>query len=62
MDRIYLLDEVTKIRRLLLEKEGRFSSEECEKIAAVLEMDNVLLVAMLEAIRKDLLSKKLCWI
>ena len=58
MDRIYLLDEVTKIRRLLLEKEGRFSSEECEKIAAVLEMDNVLLVAMLEAIRKDLLSKK----
>ncbi|MDE6173066.1 MAG: hypothetical protein K2G34_08450, partial [Bacteroides sp.] len=58
MDRIYLLDEVTKIRRLLLEKEGRFSSEECEKIAAVLEMDNVSLVAMLEAIRKDLLSKK----
>lgn len=58
MDRIYLLDEVTKIRRLLLEKEGRFSSEECEKIAAVLEMDNVSLVAMLEAIRKDLFPKK----
>ena len=58
MNRIYLLDEVIKIHRTIIEKKGCFTSEECEKIAASLEMDNVSLVAMLEAIRKDLSPKK----
>ena len=58
MDRTYLLDEITKIRRVIIEKSGKFTLKECESIAAALEMDNVSLVAMLEAIRKDLLSQK----
>ena len=58
MDRAYLLDEITKIRRIIIERDGRFTLRECEKIAAVLEVDNVSLVAMLEAIRKDLLPQK----
>lgn len=58
MDRTYLLDEITKIRRVIIEKSGKFTLKECESIAAALEMDNVSLVAMLEAIRKDLLPQK----
>ncbi len=58
MDRAYLLDEITKIRRVIIEKSGKFTLKECESIAAALEMDNVSLVAMLEAIRKDLLPQK----
>ncbi len=58
MYRAYLLDEITKIRRIIIERDGRFTLRECEKIAAVLEVDNVSLVAMLEAIRKDLLPQK----
>ena len=58
MDRTYLLDEITKIRRVIIEKNGKFTLKECESIAAALEMDNVSLVAMLEAIRKDLLPQK----
>lgn len=58
MDRTYLLDETTKIRRVIIEKSGKFTLKECESIAAALEMDNVSLVAMLEAIRKDLLPQK----
>lgn len=58
MDRAYLLDEITKIRRIIIERDGRFTLRECEKIAAALEVDNVSLVAMLEAIRKDLLPQK----
>ena len=58
MDRAYLLDEITKIRRVIIEKSGKFTLKECESIAAALEMDNVSLVAMLEAIRKDRLPQK----
>ena len=58
MDRTYLLDEIAKIRRVIIEKSGKFTLKECESIAAALEMDNVSLVAMLEAIRKDLLPQK----
>lgn len=58
MDRAYLLDEITRIRRIIIERDGRFTLRECEKIAAALEVDNVSLVAMLEAIRKDLLPQK----
>lgn len=58
MDRTYLLDEITKIRRVIIEKSGKFTLKECESIAAALEMDNVSLVAMLEAIRKDLFPQK----
>ena len=58
MDRTYLLDETTKIRRVIIEKSGKFTLKECESIAAALEMDNVSLVATLEAIRKDLLPQK----
>ena len=58
MNRTYLLDEITKIRRVIIEKSGKFTLKECESIAAALEMDNVSLVAMLEAIRKDLLPQK----
>lgn len=58
MDRTYLLDEIIKIRRVIIEKSGKFTLKECESIAAALEMDNVSLVAMLEAIRKDLLPQK----
>ena len=58
MDRAYLLDEITKIRRVIIEKSGKFTLKECESIAAALEMDNVSLVAMLEAIRKDLFPQK----
>lgn len=58
MDRTYLLDEITKIRRVIIEKSGKFTLKEYESIAAALEMDNVSLVAMLEAIRKDLLPQK----
>ena len=58
MDRTYLLDEITKIRRVIIEKSGKFTLKECESIAAALEMDNVSLVAMLDAIRKDLLPQK----
>ena len=58
MDRTYLLDEITKIRRVIIEKSGKFTLKECESIAAALEVDNVSLVAMLEAIRKDLLPQK----
>lgn len=53
-----MLDEITKIRRVIIEKSGKFTLKECESIAAALEMDNVSLVAMLEAIRKDLLPQK----
>lgn len=58
MNRTYLLDEITKIRRVIIEKSGKFTLKECESIAAVLEVDNVSLVAMLEAIRKDLFPQK----
>lgn len=58
MNRTYLLDEITKIRRVIIEKSGEFTLKECESIAAALEVDNVLLVAMLEAIRKDLFPQK----
>ena len=58
MNRTYLLDEITKIRRVIIEKSGKFTLKECESIAAALEVDNVSLVAMLEAIRKDLLPQK----
>lgn len=58
MDKTHLLDEITKIRRIIIEREGCFTLEECGKIAAVLEVDNVSLVAMLEAIRKDLFPQK----
>ncbi|WP_044270354.1 tetratricopeptide repeat protein [Bacteroides timonensis] len=58
MDRTYLLDEITKIRRVIIEKSGKFTLKECESIAAALEVDNVSLVAMLEAIRKDLFPQK----
>lgn len=58
MDRTYLLDEITKIRRVIVEKSGKFTLKECESIAAALEVDNVSLVAMLEAIRKDLFPQK----
>ena len=58
MDRTYLLDETTKIRRVIIEKSGKFTLKECESIAAALEVDNVSLVAMLEAIRKDLFPQK----
>lgn len=58
MDRTYLLNEITKIHRVIVEKGGRFTSKECETIAAALEVDNVSLVAMLEAIRKDLNTQK----
>ena len=57
MNRTYLLDEITKIRRVIIEKSGKFTLKECESIAA-LEVDNVSLVAMLEAIRKDLFPQK----
>lgn len=53
-----MLDEITRIRRIIIERDGRFTLRECEKIAAALEVDNVSLVAMLEAIRKDLLPQK----
>lgn len=58
MNRTYLLDEITKIRRVIIEKSGKFTLKECESIAAALEVDNVSLVAMLEAIRKDLFPQK----
>ncbi len=58
MNRTYLLDEITKIRRVIIEKSGEFTLKECESIAAALEVDNVSLVAMLEAIRKDLFPQK----
>lgn len=58
MDRTYLLNEITKIHRVIVEKGGRFTSKECETMAAALEVDNVSLVAMLEAIRKDLNTQK----
>lgn len=58
MNRTYLLDEITKIRRVIIEKSGKFTLRECESIAAALEVDNVSLVAMLEAIRKDLFPQK----
>lgn len=58
MNRTYLLDEITKIRRVIIEKSGKFTLKECESIAATLEVDNVSLVAMLEAIRKDLFPQK----
>lgn len=58
MDRTYLLDEITKIRRVIIENSGKITLKECESIAAVLEVDNVSLVAMLEAIRKDLFPQK----
>ena len=48
MNRTYLLDEITKIRRVIIEKSGKFTLKECESIAAALEVDNVSLVAMLE--------------
>ena len=57
-NRTYLLDEITKIRRVIIEKSGKFTLKECESIAAALEVDNVSLVAMLEAIRKDLFPQK----
>lgn len=53
-----MLDEITKIRRVIIEKSGKFTLKECESIAAALEVDNVSLVAMLEAIRKDLFPQK----
>lgn len=53
-----MLDEINKIRRIILEKDGKFTLKECERIAAALEVDNVSLVAMLEAIRKDLFPQK----
>ena len=59
MNRTYLLDEITKIRRVIIEKSGKFTLKECESIAAALEVDNVSLVAMLEAIRKDLFPQKM---
>lgn len=58
MNRTYLLDKITKIRRVIIEKSGKFTLKECESIAAALEVDNVSLVAMLEAIRKDLFPQK----
>jgi flagellar basal body-associated protein FliL len=54
MNRTYLLDEITKIRRVIIEKSGEFTLKECESIAAALEVDNVSLVAML----KDLFPQK----
>ena len=57
MNRTYLLDEITKIRRVIIEKSGKFTLKECESIAAALEVDNVSLVAMLEAIRKEVCFK-----
>ena len=50
MNRTYLLDEITKIRRVIIEKSGKFTLKECESIAAALEVDNVSLVAMLDAV------------
>ena len=38
MDRTYLLDEITKIRRVIIEKSGKFTLKECESIAAALEI------------------------
>lgn len=53
-----MLNEITKIHRVIVEKGGCFTSKECETIAAALEVDNVSLLAMLEAIRKDLNPQK----
>lgn len=58
MDRTYLLEEIAKIRRIILEKRGSFTTKECETIAVALEVDNVSLIAMLEAVRKDLSPQK----
>ena len=38
MNRTYLLDEITKIRRVIIEKSGKFTLKECESIAAALEV------------------------
>ena len=59
MNRTYLLDEITKIRRVIIEKSGKFTLKECESIAAAVEVDNVSLVAMLEAERFQLLRSTL---
>lgn len=53
-----MLNEITKIHRVIVANGGCFTSKECETIAATLEVDNVSLLAMLEAIRKDLNSQK----